>query len=53
MQDINTLKARLIEMIEYAEALENVIYEKQLIESSELREYFDMPDDKFLTGELL
>lgn len=50
---IDELKSRLVEMIEYAEALENELYEKQWIERPELRSYFDMPDSKFLMADLL
>jgi len=49
---VHELKARLIDMIEYAEALENELDEKAYISQEELRSYFNMQDQHFTTEEL-
>jgi len=51
--DMHVIKARLIDMIEYAEALENELDEKASISRDELREYFSMADHHFFIGDLL
>ncbi len=49
---IHELKARLIDMIEYATCLENELDEKACISQEELRSYFNMQDQHFTTEEL-
>jgi len=51
--EMHEIKARLIDMITYAESLENELDEKACISQEELRSYFNMQDHHFFIGDLL
>lgn len=50
--EMHVIKARLVEMVAYAECLENELDEKACISQEELRSYFNMEDQLFNTEDL-